>query len=120
MVRALDNLSIPPDFLLLDAFPLPESDLPQKAIVRGDTLCTSIAAASIAAKVERDRVMCELDREYPGYGFARHKGYCTPAHVAALKSLGPSEVHRITFAPVRDRAKAEGVFSDRLTPRLLV
>ena len=120
MVRALDNLSVPPDFLLLDAFPLPESDLPQKAIVKGDTLCTSIAAASIAAKVERDRVMCELDREYPGYGFARHKGYCTPAHVAALQSLGPSEVHRISFAPVRDRAKAEGVFSDRLTPRLLV
>ncbi len=118
MVRALDNLSIAPDFLLLDAFPLPDSDIPQKAIVKGDALCTSIAAASIAAKVERDRVMCELDHEYPGYGFARHKGYCTPAHVVALESLGPSEVHRITFAPVRDRAKAEGIFSDRLRSRL--
>lgn len=116
MLRALDNLSIAPDFLLLDAFPLPESDLPQKAIVRGDAKCTSIAAASIAAKVERDRVMYELDREYPGYGFARHKGYCTAAHVAALESLGPCEVHRITFAPVRDRAKAEGVYSNRLRP----
>ena len=120
MLRALDNLSIAPDFLLLDAFPLPESDLPQKAIVRGDAKCTSIAAASIAAKVERDRVMYELDREYPGYGFARHKGYCTAAHVAALESLGPCEVHRITFAPVRDRAKAEGVYSNRLRPGPLV
>ena len=64
--------------------------------------------------------MYELDREYPGYGFARHKGYCTAAHVAALESLGPCEVHRITFAPVRDRAKAEGVYSNRLRPGPLV
>ena len=120
MVRALDNLSVASDFLLLDAFPLPESDLPQKAIIRGDALCTSIAAASIAAKVERDHVMCGLDHEYPGYGFARHKGYCTPAHAAALEKLGPSEVHRITFAPVRDRAESEGVFADRLRPKLSV
>lgn len=121
MHRAIECLSVAPDYLLLDAFPLPDSDLPQTALVRGDALCTSIAAASIAAKVERDRVMVELDRRHPGYGFARHKGYGTAEHGAAVRRLGPTEAHRITFAPVRDEAHARGVFAERLigtSPRM--
>lgn len=114
MVRAIEGLSVAPDYLLLDAFPLPDSRLPQKAIIKGDATCTSIAAASIAAKVERDRVMREMDERYPGYGFAGHKGYGAATHMAALKSLGPCEEHRITFAPVRAQAEARGVFVDRL------
>ena len=115
MMRAVDDLSLTPDYLLLDAFPLPDSHLPQKAIVKGDELCTSIAAASIAAKVERDRVMRDLDNKFPGYGFAGHKGYGSADHMAALAELGPCEVHRISFAPVRAQAEARGVFGDRLT-----
>ena len=118
MVRAIEDLTVAPDHLLLDAFPLPESSLPQKAVVRGDALCTTIAAASIAAKVSRDRMMAQLDEMHPGYGFARHKGYLTPAHAAALRRLGPSEVHRITFAPVTRRAEALGLFADRRRPEL--
>jgi ribonuclease HII len=114
MMRAINDLSLAPDYLLLDAFPLPESRLPQKAIVKGDALCTSIAAASIAAKVERDRVMRDLDSKFPGYGFASHKGYGSAGHMAALAELGPCEVHRITFAPVRAQAEARGMFGDRL------
>ena len=119
MIRALETLPLAPDFLLLDAFPLPDSNLPQKAIVKGDASCMSIAAASIAAKVERDRVMCELDEKFPGYGFAIHKGYCTNVHIEALNELGPSTIHRITFAPVRKSAEARGVFARRLS-RLLI
>lgn len=115
MMRAINGLSLTPDYLLLDAFPLPDSRLPQRAIVKGDALCTSIAAASIAAKVERDRVMRDLDSKFPGYGFAGHKGYGSAGHMAALAELGPSEVHRISFAPVRAQAEARGLFGDRLT-----
>ncbi len=115
MSRAVESLSVTPDYLLLDAFPLPDSRLPQKTISKGDALCTSIAAASIAAKVGRDNVMRELDGEFPGYGFASHKGYCSSGHMAALIELGPSEVHRITFAPVRTQAETRGVFADRLS-----
>ena len=106
MTRALDALPLNPQFLLLDAFPLPEVDLPQKAIVRGDSLCYSIAAASILAKVTRDRMMERADQEYPGYGFARHKGYGTRAHMASLHSLGPCEIHRYSFEPVKSMAGA--------------
>ena len=119
MARAIETLPLAPDFLLLDAFPLPDSNLPQKAIVKGDSSCMSIAAASIAAKVERDRVMCELDEEFPGYGLAIHKGYCTNVHIEALNEIGPSSIHRITFAPVRKSAEARGVFVKRLN-RLLI
>ena len=114
MSRALEGLSVAPDYLLLDAFPLPGSDLPQMAIVKGDAVCTSVAAASIAAKVDRDRVMRGLDEEFPGYGFAAHKGYGSAAHMEALGRLGPCEVHRITFAPVRAEATARDLFADRL------
>ena len=114
MMRALEALTVPPDYLLLDAFPLPDSNLPQRSIVKGDALCTSIAAASIAAKVARDNVMRNLDEEFPGYGFAGHKGYGSAAHMAALDEMGPCEIHRISFAPVRAKAQAAGIFAERL------
>lgn len=101
MRRAIANLSITADFLLVDAVRLPEEIVNQKSIVRGDALCFSVAAASIVAKVRRDRLMAELDGLYPGYGFARHKGYGTAQHWAALRALGPCPIHRRTFAPVR-------------------
>ena len=101
MARAINALPLQPQFLLLDAFPLPDVDIPQKAIVRGDALCLSIAAASIIAKVERDRVMIEHDGRYPGYGFASHKGYASSFHLEALRDRGPSPIHRHSFAPVR-------------------
>ena len=101
MRRALESLSLEPAYLLLDAFPLPGVATPQLAIVRGDATCMSIAAASIAAKVARDRHMAEQDERHPGYGFARHKGYGTSEHVRNLEGLGPSPIHRRTFAPLK-------------------
>jgi ribonuclease HII len=102
MRAALDQLRPAPDALLLDALLLPDVPLPQRAIIKGDTLCLSIAAASIVAKVTRDRLMVQLHEQYPVYGFAQHKGYCTEAHVAALRQHGASPVHRRSFAPVRE------------------
>ena len=101
MVRAIKNLRPRPDFLFVDAIHLTDAGAPCKAIVHGDATCFSIASASIVAKVTRDRFMVEVDQEYPGYGFAQHKGYPTPQHLEALQSLGPSPVHRRRFAPVR-------------------
>jgi ribonuclease HII len=101
MTRALDALSLAPDALLLDYVTLPESGLPQCARPKADQHCLSVAAASIVAKVSRDRCMVELDRQFPGYGFVRHKGYGTPAHRAALARLGPSSVHRVNWTPLR-------------------
>ena len=101
MTRALDSLLVLPQFLLLDAFPLPDIDIPQKAIIRGDALCLSIAAASIVAKVTRDRLMVEQDAMFPGYGFSRHKGYGTKEHIRSLMRLGPCAIHRRTFAPIK-------------------
>lgn len=91
------------DFILLDGLPVPGLPKPSLAIVKGDAKCLSIMAASIVAKVTRDRIMCELDREYPEYGFARHKGYCTKQHLEALHRYGPSPIHRRSFAPVAER-----------------
>ncbi len=101
MKRALEALSLEPSYLLLDAFPLPGVATPQLAIVRGDATCMSIAAASIVAKVARDRHMAEQDERIPGYGFARHKGYGTAEHIRNLERLGPSSIHRRTFAPLK-------------------
>jgi len=101
MKRALDNLVIPADYLLIDFFPLSYRDLPHKSITGGDDLCFSIAAASIVAKVMRDRMMVALDRVFPGYGFAQHKGYGTPQHRQALYRLGPCPIHRLSYAPMR-------------------
>jgi ribonuclease HII len=101
MRRALDALPMRPDYLLVDYLSLPQESLPHKSIVRGDNLSLSIACASIVAKVERDRMMIASEAEYPGYGFARHKGYGTPQHREALASLGLTPLHRLSFRPMR-------------------
>jgi ribonuclease HII len=100
MAEAVQALPSRPDFLLIDALSLPEVELPQKGIVRGDQLSFSIACASIVAKVSRDRQMTDLDIVYPGYGLARHKGYGTRQHLQCLCRLGPCAIHRRSFAPV--------------------
>jgi ribonuclease HII len=101
MMLAVAGLCTQPDFLLIDAFRLPDLALPQKAIIKGDASCLSIAAASIVAKVWRDARMIELDAVYPGYGFGQHKGYGTAFHCQALRLLRPCSIHRLSFAPVR-------------------
>jgi len=101
MMRAIGNLKARPDYLLIDAVRLPECPLPQKPMIRGDENCLSIAAASIVAKVTRDRLMAQMDQIFPGYGFSLHKGYGTSAHMEALRRLGPCPLHRRTFAPVK-------------------
>jgi ribonuclease HII len=103
MRRAIEHLSTRPDYLLIDFMRLPGIRIPQKSVVDGDSLCLSIAAASIVAKVTRDRHMVELDSQFPGYGLAQHKGYGTPEHLEALQRLGPCAIHRKTFTPVRYR-----------------
>jgi len=105
MRLALSGLKVAPHHLLIDHLPLPEVKVPQQAIAHGDTLCLSIAAASIIAKVHRDRLMVELDAKFPGYGFAQNKGYGTPAHQRALSQLGPSPIHRLSWAPCRRLSK---------------
>jgi ribonuclease HII len=101
MSLAIAQLDPLPDFLLVDYLNLPGLSIPQKSITRGDALSLSIAAASIVAKVTRDRLMVELDTRYPGYGFARHKGYGTRQHRESLARLGPSPIHRLSYAPMR-------------------
>ncbi len=101
MYAALTALAPAPEAVLVDAVPLRELLVPHRAIIGGDALSASIAAASVIAKVERDRIMTALDREYPDYGFARHKGYGTAEHLAALRRCGPCAAHRRSFAPVR-------------------
>ena len=101
MCRAIEAMSVAPAFALVDGnyrFPLP---CPVKTVVKGDGLSCSIAAASILAKVARDRLMAEMDGVYPGYGFASHKGYRAPIHAEALLSLGPTPIHRMAWAPVK-------------------
>jgi ribonuclease HII len=102
MLGALAGLGQPAEYLLIDAFDLPEAPLPQMAVIKGDATCISIMAASIVAKVHRDRQMVEYDRLYPGYGFARHKGYATRSHREAVRTLGPSPIHRVSWAPFRE------------------
>jgi len=99
MRRAVASLATAPDHVLVDARRIPGIDAPQTALAGGDARDGSIAAASIVAKVHRDAIMTELDRAHPGYGFARHMGYATKDHLDALRRLGPSPVHRRSFAP---------------------
>jgi ribonuclease HII len=101
MAEALGRLPEPPDHLVIDALSLRDVQLPQRAIIDGDAISASIAAASIVAKVTRDRICAELDGRYPAYGFARNKGYGTQRHLDALLTEGPCAWHRRTFAPIR-------------------
>lgn len=107
MARALASLPRPAEHALVDGRPVPGLPVPHTAIVGGDALSLSIAAASIIAKVTRDRLMTALDARFPEYGFARHKGYGVRDHLEALRRHGPSPVHRQSFAPVADAARAE-------------
>jgi len=102
MRRAVEGLSVAPQHVLLDARRLKELQVPQQRIIKGDSKSLTIAAASILAKTSRDQRMRQLDGDYPGYGFAKHKGYPVREHVAALKLLGATPVHRRSFAPVRE------------------
>jgi len=97
MGRAVDGLSVRPQHVLVDARRIPGCDLPQEAIIRGDAHCHAIAAASILAKTTRDALMRRYDDEFPGYGFADHKGYPTEAHRDAIRRLGPCAIHRLSF-----------------------
>jgi ribonuclease HII len=99
MQRAVLGLSPLPDFVLVDAFRIPDLRMAQRAVEHGDARCTAIAAASIVAKVTRDRMMLELHARDPRYGFDRHKGYATPEHLDAVSRFGYSDVHRRTFRP---------------------
>jgi len=101
MVRAVEGMHLHPDAMLIDAVSLSELTIYQEAIVRGDQISLSIAAASIIAKVTRDRLMVDIDSEYPGYGFAGNKGYGSGEHMSALHELGPSPLHRRSFQPIR-------------------
>ena len=100
MKSAIEMLAMKPQFVLIDYLKLPELSIPQKGITNGDSLCFSIACASIIAKVTRDHMVMEMDSIYPGYGLARHKGYGTKEHLECLQRLGPCPEHRRTFRPV--------------------
>lgn len=108
MTLALERLSLPADYLLIDHVLLPGVPLPQHSLSKGDSHVLSIAAASILAKVSRDRVMVKLEAKFQGYGFAQHKGYGTAQHRAALEVLGPCPVHRLSFAPLRQLKGNDG------------
>jgi len=110
MREAVARLGIVPDHLLVDAVRL-DCEQPQTPIIHGDALSASIAAASILAKVERDRMMCAWDAVFPGYGLASHKGYSTPKHLAALRKYGPTPLHRQSFAPVWQNPVPQEVFA---------
>jgi ribonuclease HII len=100
MRRAVEDLALEPDYLLIDGFPLPEVRLPQEALIKGDRRSASIMAGGIIAKTTRDAAMRRASEQYPGYGFDEHFGYATPAHARALQELGPCTIHRRSFQPV--------------------
>lgn len=109
MRRALAQLGSQPAYVLTDGFAVAGLATPALALWKGDRVSASVAAASVIAKVTRDRIMGELDRQFPGYGFATHKGYCTAAHTAALHRLGPCAQHRLSYANVAQVAASVGV-----------
>ena len=100
-IRAIERLGMCPECLLLDYIEIPNIHLAQVSLTKGDRVSLSIAAASILAKTNRDAMLCELDIQFPGYGFSRHKGYGTREHLQALDEIGPSPFHRYSFAPLR-------------------
>ena len=101
MSRAIDGLQLPCMHALIDGNKAPQTPLETTTIIKGDALVAAISAASVLAKVQRDREMIMLDEQYPGYGFAKHKGYGTKAHLEALQELGPCAIHRRSYAPVK-------------------
>jgi ribonuclease HII len=103
MKRAVEGLPVQPEHVWVDGNKIPQWHYEAEAVVKGDSRVAAISAASILAKVTRDREMVEMDTRYPGYGFAKHKGYPTKAHLAALDTLGITPIHRVSYAPVRDR-----------------
>ena len=103
MNEALAQLQPQPQHVLVDGRPVKTMTLPQTALVKGDSRSYSIAAASVLAKVTRDRMMLEFDKKHPGYGFAIHKGYGVPQHLAAIEKLGPCPIHRMSFAPLKTK-----------------
>jgi ribonuclease HII len=107
MNEALAQLRPPPEHALVDGLPVKSLRFPQTALVKGDARSFSIAAASILAKVTRDHLMLEYDRQFPAYGFAEHKGYGTARHLAALEKHGPCAIHRRSFAPLKPAGQAE-------------
>ncbi|AVE42515.1 ribonuclease HII [Providencia stuartii] len=107
MQRAVAGLSITPDFVLVDGNRCPTLSMPSQAVIKGDSLVQEISAASILAKVVRDREMVELDKAYPEYGFAKHKGYPTAYHLEKLAQFGATKFHRKSFAPVRRALEAK-------------
>jgi len=109
MEDAVGNLMLPADYLLIDGISRTALPLQQKTIKKGDSLSISIAAASIIAKVTRDRLMLQYDQLYPGYGFAGHKGYGSASHLEAIAALGPSPIHRVTFRGVREHVRPSAV-----------
>jgi ribonuclease HII len=116
MQRAVQGLTCQPDFILVDARRIPNCQTPQRGIIRGDALSASIAAASIIAKTTRDAHMLEMDQMYSGYGLATHKGYPTPEHCRALKSLGALPIHRRSFARVREALGLDPIQTELFTP----
>lgn len=106
MLNAVQQLSLQPDYLLIDGITPINSAIAQKTVKKGDSLSLSIAAASIIAKVSRDRLMAEMDLLHPGYGFAGHKGYGSATHLEAIRRLGPSPIHRLTFGGVKEHVTA--------------
>ena len=101
MAQASSNLSIEPSFVIIDGMPIKDFPFNNESIIKGDSKSLSIAAASVIAKVERDRIMLNYSKEYPEYKFEKHKGYGTKLHLDALKKFGPCKIHRKSFAPVK-------------------
>lgn len=101
MKKAINSLKIKPHYLLVDGHEIPHIDILQKPIIKGDQVSISIQAASILAKVIRDRIMIEYDKEFPQYGFAKHKGYGTPLHIESIKKYGICKIHRRSFEPIK-------------------
>ncbi len=106
MIKAINNLKIKPEHILVDAMPL-DLDIPSTSIIHGDALSLSIAAASVIAKVTRDKMMYDLDEKYPEYGFKRHKGYPTKEHLEAIKKYGVLDNYRFSYKPVQEAKKVK-------------